>query len=186
MLEHPSWAVSGDRNTVPFDGPDEIEGTEPAHRNEFAAAADEQTRKRARWEHMRLTACPGTGRVTVCNLSYGVHERADHTYTVTDERGQPTDCTCPAAKYQSGACKHVVAVAADRAVLDEAMHGGSDPSTDADANQAIAIDGGEREPNMTCEADDCGRRYNHVNEGPACPECDAWGEQDPEPEGLGL
>ena len=169
-----------------IDEPDEIEGTEPAHRNEFAAAADEQTRKRARWEHMRLTACPGTGRVTVCNLSYGVHERADHTYTVTVERGQPTDCTCPAAEHQSGACKRVVTVAADRAVLDEAMHGGSDPLTDANANQVIATDGGGREPNMTCENDDCGRRYNHVNEGPACPECDAWGEQDPEPEGLEL
>ena len=66
------------------------------------------------------------------------------------------------------------------------MHGGSDPLTDANANQVIATDGGGREPNMTCENDDCGRRYNYADEGPACPDCDAWGEQDPEPEGLEL
>ena len=128
-------------------GQETDEPTRPAHRNELAAAADEKTLKRARWEHLRLAACSGTGRVNVCNLSYGVHEKADHTYTVTVERGQPTDCTCPAAKYQSGPCKHVVAVAADRAVLDEAMHGGSDSvrqytEADDDANPAIVTDGG--------------------------------------------
>ena len=132
---------------------------QPAHRNELAAAADEQTLKRARWEHLRLAACPGTRRVNVCNLSYGVHEKADHTYTVTVERGQPTDCTCPAAEYQSGPCKHVVAVAADRAVLDEAMHGDSDSvrqytEAEADANQPVATDGG-RDPDHRCEQ--CGR-----------------------------
>ena len=142
-------------------GQETDEPTRPAHRNELAAAADEQTRKRARWEHLRLAACPGTGRVNVCNLSYGVHEKADHTYTVTVERGQPTDCTCPAAEYQSGLCKHVVAVAADRAVLDEAMHGGSDSvrqytEADADANQAVATDGGAPVDELeTCEQ--CGR-----------------------------
>ena len=131
-------------------------GRQPAHRNELAAAADEQTLKRARWEHLCLTACPGAGRVNVCNLSYGVHEKADHTYTVTVDRGQPTDYTCPAAEYQSGPCKHVVAVAADRAVLDEAMHGGSEPSTDDDANQPVATDGGAPVDQLeTCEQ--CGR-----------------------------
>jgi hypothetical protein len=33
--------------------------SQPAHRNELAAAADEETLKRARWEHLRLAACPG-------------------------------------------------------------------------------------------------------------------------------
>ena len=83
-------------------GQETDEPTRPAHRNELAAAADEKTLKRARWEHLRLAACPGARHVNVCNLSYGVHEKADHTYTVTVERGQPTDCTCPAATYQSG------------------------------------------------------------------------------------
>ena len=40
--------------------------------------------------------------------------------------------------------KHAVACAGDREVLDEAMHGGSEPATDTDANQAVATDGGER------------------------------------------
>ena len=39
---------------------------------------------------------------------------------------------------------------------------------------------------MTCENDDYGQRYNYVDEGPAYPECGAWGEQDPEPESLEL
>jgi hypothetical protein len=85
-LEHPSWAVSGDRNSISTDDPDEIESTGLAHRNELAAAADEKTLRRARWEYLRLAACPGTGCVNVCNLSYGVREKADHTYTVTVER----------------------------------------------------------------------------------------------------
>ena len=120
---------------------------QPAHRNELATAADEQTLKRARWEHLRLAACPGTGRVDVCNLSYGVHKKTDHTYTLTVECGQPTDCTCLAATYRNSPCKHVVAVAGDQEVLDEAMHGGSEPSTadDANANQPVATDGGARE-----------------------------------------
>ena len=147
-------------------GQETDEPTRPAHRNELAAAADEQTLKRARWEHLRLAACPGTGRVNVCNLSYGVHEKADHTYTVTVERGEPTDCTCPAATYQSGPCKHVVAVAADREVLDEAMHGDSEPSTDDDANQAVVTDGGRDPDPETCEQ--CGREgVEHY----VCAEC---------------
>ena len=91
-----------------------------ADRNELMATADETTIKRARWEHLRLAACPGTGRVNVCNVSYGVHEKADHTYTVTVEKGQPTDCGCPAAEYQSGPCKHAVAVADHPDVIREA------------------------------------------------------------------
>ena len=173
------------------DEPDEVEGTEPAQRNELAAAADEKTLKRARWEHLRLAACPGARHVNVTNYSYGVQaaRSGEHTYTVSIGRdGLPTGCTCPADEYQPGPCKHAVACAADREVLDEAMHGGSDPSTDADtnANQPVATDGGAREPNMTCENPDCGRRYNYVDEGPACPECGAWGKQDPEPEDLEL
>ena len=115
--------------------------SQPAHRNELAVAADEKTLKRARWEHLRLAACSGARHVNVTNYFYGVEavQGGEHTYTVTVERGQPTDCTCPAAEYQSGPCKHAVAVADDREVLDEAMHGGSGSvrqytDTDDDAN----------------------------------------------------
>ena len=125
-------------------GQETDEPTRPAHRNELAAAATEKTLKRARWEHLRLAACPGARHVNVTNYSYGVQaaRSGEHTYTVSiGPDGLPTECTCPDDEYQPGPCKHAVAVAADRAVLDEAMHGGSDPSTDA--NQAIATDGGE-------------------------------------------
>ena len=130
-------------------GQETDEPTRPAHRNELAAAADEKTLKRARWEHLRLVACPGARHVNVTNYSYGVQaaRSGEHTYTVSiGQDGLPTGCTCPADEYQPGPCKHVVACAADREVLDEAMHGdstASDPSTDANANPAIATDGGE-------------------------------------------
>ena len=128
--------------------------SQPAHRNELAVAADEKTLKRARWEHLRLAACSGARHVNVTNYSYGVQaaRSGEHTYTVSiGPDGLPTDCTCPADEYQPGPCKHSVACAADREVLDEAMHGGSgsvrqytDTDDDANANQAVATDGGER------------------------------------------
>ena len=132
---------------------------QPAHRNELAAAADEKTLKRARWEHLRLAACPGARHVNITNYSHGVQaaRSGEHTYTVSiAQDGLPTGCTCPADKYQPGPCKHAVACAADREVLDEAMHDGSAPSTDADANQPVATDGGVTvgDPE-TCEQ--CGR-----------------------------
>jgi len=131
---------------------------QPAHRNELAAAADKKTFKRARWEHLRLAACPGARHVNVTNYSYVQAARSgEHTYTVSiGPDGLPTGCTCPSDEYQPGPCKHVVAVAADREVLDEAMHGGSKPSTgDDDANQPVATDGGRDPDPETCEQ--CGR-----------------------------
>ena len=140
-------------------GQETDEPTRPAHRNELAAAADEKTLKRARWEHLRLTACPGARRVNITNYSHGVKaaQTGEHTYTVAiGPDGLPTECTCPADEYQPGPCKHAVACAADREVLDEAMHGGSEPSTDANANQAVATDGGDPvDQPETCEQ--CGR-----------------------------
>lgn len=45
-------------------------------------------------------------------------------------------------------------------------------------------DGGARAPNMTCRNADCERRFNFADEGPKCPDCDSFGSQDPEPEGV--
>lgn len=152
------------------DEPDEVERTEPAHRNELAAAADEKTLKRARWEHLRLAAVPGARRVNVCNVSYGVQEKAEHTYTVTiGPDGLPTDCGCPAAEYQSGPCKHAVAVAGDREVLDAAMHGGSEPSTDAGADEQVATDGGRP---TTEDYVDLGEMYERTGDRPDACRCD--------------
>ena len=144
----------------------ESSGTDrqPAHRNELAAAADEQMLKRARWEHLRLAACAGARHVNVTNYSYDVQaaRSGEHTYTVSIGRdGLPTGCTCPADEYHPGPCKHAVACADDREVLNEAMHGDSDSvrqytEADADANQAVATDGGAAvDDSETCEQ--CGR-----------------------------
>jgi hypothetical protein len=140
-------------------------GPQPAHRNELAAAADEQTLKRARWEHLRLAAVPGAGRVNVCNVSYGVDAKLDHTYTVTVDRGEPIDCTCPAAEYQPGPCKHVVAVGDAPAVIAAAAGGdGSEaaaatPAEDEDQDEErpvvergpIMADGGEPDARESAE-----------------------------------
>ena len=164
-------------------GQETDEPTRPAHRNELAAIADEKTLKRARWEHLRLAACPGAHHVNVTNYSYGVEaaKGGEHTYTVAiGPDGLPTECTCPADEYQPGPCKHAVACAADREVLDEAMHGGSDSvrqytDTDADANQEVATDGGREltgDHPLDGRCGECGARYTIdetvTNE---CPEC---------------
>jgi hypothetical protein len=79
--------------------------------------ADEQVEKRAQWEAFSFRLL-GDGDVEVTN---GSHENPDnHTYTVHVEGGIPSDCTCPAWEYQSGACKHMVAVAIREPVLDAA------------------------------------------------------------------
>ncbi|WP_049904117.1 SWIM zinc finger family protein [Halococcus agarilyticus] len=132
---------------------------QPAHRNGLAAAADEKTLKRARWEHLRLAPVAGAQRVNVCNVSYGVQAKNDHTYTVTVERGEPTDCTCSAATYQSGPCKHAVAVAGDREVIDEAMG-----ATEGSERNEIATDGG-RVGDETCA--DCGLPLDEAHKQPA-------------------
>lgn len=119
---------------------------QPAHRNELAAAASEKTLKRARWENLQMGACAGAKRVNVANYSYGepALRTTEHTYTVTIEAGQPIDCTCPAAEYQPGPCKHAVAVADAPDVIDEAMGA---LSTDDGADRAVATDGGQE----TCD-----------------------------------
>nr|WP_277410058.1 SWIM zinc finger family protein [Natrinema longum] len=79
--------------------------------------ADVAVEKRAQWEAFSF-ALLGDGDVEVVN---GSHEDADdHTYTVHVEGGIPSDCTCPAFEYQSGPCKHMIAVAIREPVLEAA------------------------------------------------------------------
>ncbi|CDK38906.1 SWIM zinc finger family protein [Halorubrum sp. AJ67] len=90
--------------------------------------ADEQVEKRAAWEAFEFVL-RGDGDVGVTN---GSHEDADeHTYTVHVESGIPSDCTCPAWEYQSGVCKHMVAVAIREPVLEAATE-----------DQPVRADGG--------------------------------------------
>lgn len=105
-----------------------------------AYASDERAVKRAQWENMRLAACPGAGKVNVCNVSYGVAAKPEHTYTVTIENGMPVACTCPAFEHREGLCKHCLAVAADEEVLAEATPEPTPPTAVADGGAVAAAD----------------------------------------------
>ncbi|WP_324759518.1 SWIM zinc finger family protein [Haloarcula sp. GH36] len=70
--------------------------------------------KRAQYEALALSIF-GTD-ILVRNES---HETpSDHEYLVTVEDGLPVSCTCPADARFDGACKHRVAVAIQRPLLD--------------------------------------------------------------------
>ncbi|WP_435361593.1 SWIM zinc finger family protein [Haloarchaeobius sp. DFWS5] len=58
----------------------------------------------------------------------------DHEYLVTVRDGVPSSCTCPADEHYEGACKHRVAVAIHRPVLDAVIE------------QQLVADGGKAKP----------------------------------------
>lgn len=94
------------------------------------------TEKRARFERFSMTVLKGAGagRVNVRNDSYGT-EAGEHIYNVRVANGEAVECTCPADEYQSGPCKHRLAVSDRPLVLSSAS---------ASANATVATDGGER------------------------------------------
>ncbi|MFC4987395.1 SWIM zinc finger family protein [Saliphagus infecundisoli] len=95
---------------------------------------DAPTAKRAQYEAFELDLeAPSLLRVT--NGSYGDDEKHEHTYRVNIENGVPTTCECPSNTYQDGACKHHVAVAIRKPVLEAATVDGS--------QDRVATDGGE-------------------------------------------
>ena len=67
--------------------------------------------KRAMYERFSMTVLSGkgAGRVNIRNDSYG-DDSSNHIYNVRVERGETVECTCPADKYQSGPCKHRIAI----------------------------------------------------------------------------
>ncbi|SFR97104.1 SWIM zinc finger [Halomicrobium zhouii] len=73
-----------------------------------------RVRKRAQYEAFEFELLDSDVRVR--NASHAVP--ADHEYLVTIEDGLPVDCTCPADANYEHACKHRVAVAIRRSVLD--------------------------------------------------------------------
>ncbi|MCU4802734.1 SWIM zinc finger domain-containing protein [Halobacteria archaeon HArc-gm2] len=90
--------------------------------------------------------------VRVRNASHAVP--TDHEYVVTIEDEFPVECTCPADANYENACKHRVAVAIRRPVLDFAndvqllADGGTRPQYD-DTRQA------DTQPDESEESDDC-------------------------------
>ncbi len=82
--------------------------------------------KRAQYEAFEF-AIAADG-ILVRNASHA--NPADHEYVVTIADGLPTECECPADENYDGACKHRVAVAIRRPILDTAV------------DQQLAADGG--------------------------------------------
>jgi hypothetical protein len=85
-------------------------------------------KKRAQLEALEFRVL-GDGDVEVVNTSHD--DRDEHTFIVHVESRIPSDCECPAWEYQPCACKHVVAVANRKLVL-EAVSG----------EQPVRADGG--------------------------------------------
>ena len=138
--------------------------------------ADEQVEKRAQWEAFSFRLL-GDGDVEVTN---GSHENSDnHTYTVHVEGGIPSDCTCPAWEYQSGACKHMVAVAIREPVLDAASE---DQPVRADGGTATLDSlGADNRDDDRPEDCDCSPHF----EGLACWPCYRDGFEEPNSHATG-
>ncbi len=73
-----------------------------------------RTVKRAQYEALEFALSPDG--VQVRNNSHANPE--DHEYLVEVVEGVPTACTCPADAKYDGACKHRIAVAIRRPILD--------------------------------------------------------------------
>lgn len=94
--------------------------------------------KRAQYEAFEFTL--EDGGVRVRNGSHANPD--DHEYLVTVDGETPTACECPADAHYEGACKHRVAVAIRRPVLDAAI------------DRQLATDGGKpRTPPETSRND---------------------------------
>jgi hypothetical protein len=76
-----------------------------------------RTIKRAQYEAFEFSLM--TRGILVRNASHA--NPADHEYLVTIRDGLPASCECPADEHYEGACKHRVAVAIRRPVLDAAI-----------------------------------------------------------------
>ena len=116
----------------------------------------EQVLKRAQYEAFAFSLLDGD--VLVRNKSYADPE--NHEYRVQIEEGLPASCDCPADTRYSGACKHRVAVAIRRPILEAATQmqtvGESRGRSQSDA-------GDESEPEVAgCE---------HLSEEFPCWEC---------------
>jgi len=95
--------------------------------------------KRAQYEAFEFTI-EATG-VRVRNASHA--KPADHEYVVTITNGLPSACECPADANYDGACKHRVAVAIRKPILDAAIDrqivadGGTPVSTDEEDSDTL-------------------------------------------------
>lgn len=138
-------------------------------------AEESVVEKRARFERMSMTVLSGegSGRINVRNDSYG-DDSGSHIYNVRVVENEPVECTCPADEYQSGPCKHRVAVSDRPIVLSSAQA----------ASQSLALtDGGTTKTDDGDTCDRCPTLLEDAHNEPAgytvkttdgeelCPEC---------------
>jgi hypothetical protein len=97
--------------------------------------------KRAQYEAFEFSL--SSGGVTVRNGSHA--NPSEHEYLVRVEDGVPVACECPADEHYEGACKHRVAVAIRRPLLDAVGTAGG--------SQSVAADGGRITPPMNEKPD---------------------------------
>lgn len=95
--------------------------------------------KRAQYEAFEFTI--EAAGIRVRNASHAKPE--DHEYVVTITNGLPSECECPADANYDGACKHRVAVAIRKPILDAAI----DRQIVADGGEPVSRD--EEEPDVT-------------------------------------
>ena len=98
-----------------------------------------QVAKRAQYEAFEFTLT--TDGVVVRNGSHP--DPSDHEYLVTVDDGIPAACECPADERFNGACKHRVAVAIRRPLLDAVAANASPVIADggqADADTPATVD----------------------------------------------
>ncbi|ELZ20857.1 zinc finger SWIM domain protein [Halosimplex carlsbadense 2-9-1] len=94
--------------------------------------------KRAQYEAFEFTLTDGG--VVVRNGSHP--DPSEHEYRVSVADGVPMACECPADERYEGACKHRVAVAIRRPILDAV----------AATDRPLAADGGSVTSSTTCSA----------------------------------
>ncbi|MFP8958304.1 SWIM zinc finger domain-containing protein [Natrialbaceae archaeon A-CW3] len=111
-----------------------------------------RTAKRAQYEAFEYQLTPEG--VLVRN---GSHANPDeHEYLVTVTNGVPTRCECPADEHYKGACKHRVAVAIRRPIIQAATENqliadGGLPVERKDRAQDVSSgDGGQSSPDSEC------------------------------------
>ncbi|WEL28023.1 SWIM zinc finger family protein [Haloferax volcanii] len=105
--------------------------------------------KRAQYEAFEFSLFGGD--VLVRNVSHADPE--NHEYNVRIVDGVPTDCECPADKSYSGPCKHRVAVAIRRPILDavEQMQMVADGGVVTKEQPETGVEDDEAPDNCDCE-----------------------------------
>lgn len=110
-------------------------------------SSQERIERRANWEAFSFGVCANG----VVNIRNDSHNEPGHTYSVDPVAGRElveNRCSCNAAKYHEGPCKHQVAVHKNAAVMlaVEMTQGEGGPTAhtpDSVAQEAVATDGGQ-------------------------------------------